>query len=98
MSQDSPKCILGQCADKQEVLASSQEAVVVMQMQPLRQTKEQESLQSCGFCRPHRFTSLTVELDCYSKIQSVKQCHCVSVSVSKSGNSERTMLRHLLLI
>ncbi|KAK9976528.1 hypothetical protein ABG768_021733 [Culter alburnus] len=65
---------------------------------PRHVKKEQESFQSCAFCRPNRFTSLTVELDCYRKIQSVKQCHCMSVSVSKSGNSERTMLRHLLLI
>ncbi|XP_051741343.1 gremlin-2-like [Ctenopharyngodon idella] len=117
---------------KQEVLASSQEALVVMERkylksdwcktQPLRQTisqegcrsrtvierfcygqcnsfyiplyvkKEQESFQSCAFCRPHRFTSLTVELDCpdlqppvrYRKIQRVKQCRCMSVSVSES--------------
>ncbi|XP_048010507.1 gremlin-2-like [Megalobrama amblycephala] len=65
---------------------------------PRHVKKEQESFQSCAFCRPNRFTSLTVELDCYRKIQSVKQCHCMSVSVSKSGNSERTMRRHLLLI
>lgn len=118
---------------KQEVLASSQEALVVTERkylksdwcktQPLRQTisqegcrsrtvinrfcygqcnsfyiprhvrKEQESFQSCAFCRPQRFTSLTVELDCpdlqpdvrYRKIQRVKQCRCMSVSVSESG-------------
>ncbi|KAI7789887.1 putative gremlin-2-like [Triplophysa rosa] len=111
---------------KQEVLASSQEALVVTERkylrrdwcktQPLRQTvsqegcksrtvinrfcygqcnsfyiprhvkKEQESFQSCAFCRPHRFTTLTVELDCpdlqpplrYRKIQRVKQCRCMS--------------------
>lgn len=115
---------------KQEVLASSQEALVVTERkylrrdwcktQPLRQTvsqegcksrtvinrfcygqcnsfyiprhvkKEQESFQSCAFCRPHRFTTLTVELDCpdlqpplrYRKIQRVKQCRCMSVSVA----------------
>ncbi|XP_051958675.1 gremlin-2b [Xyrauchen texanus] len=118
---------------KQEVLASSQEALVVTERkylksdwcktQPLRQTvsqegcksrtvinrfcygqcnsfyiprhvkKEQESFQSCAFCRPHRFTTLTVELDCpdlqppvrYRKIQRVKQCRCMSVSVAESG-------------
>ncbi|XP_056325606.1 gremlin-2b [Danio aesculapii] len=118
---------------KQEVLASSQEALVVTEKkylksdwcktQPLRQTvsqegcrsrtvinrfcygqcnsfyiprhvkKEQESFQSCAFCRPQRFTSLTVELDCpdlqppvrYRKIQRIKQCRCMSVSVSESG-------------
>ncbi|XP_037399943.1 gremlin-2b [Pygocentrus nattereri] len=118
---------------KQEVLASSQEALVVTERkylksdwcktQPLRQTishegcqsrtiinrfcygqcnsfyiprhvkKEQESFQSCAFCRPHRFTTLTVELDCpdlqppfrHRKIQRVKQCRCISVSVAESG-------------
>ncbi|XP_055031923.1 gremlin-2b [Misgurnus anguillicaudatus] len=118
---------------KQEVLASSQEALVVTERkylksdwcktQPLRQTvsqegcksrtvinrfcygqcnsfyiprhvkKEQESFQSCAFCRPHRFTTLTVELDCpdlqpplrYRRIQRVKQCRCMSVSVTESG-------------
>ncbi|XP_010894177.1 gremlin-2b [Esox lucius] len=120
-------------ARKQEVLASSQEALVVTERkylksdwcktQPLRQTvseegclsrtvinrfcygqcnsfyiprhvkKEQESFQSCAFCRPQRFTTLTVELDCpdlqppfrHRKIQRVKQCRCISVSVSDSG-------------
>ncbi|KAF5895139.1 gremlin-2-like [Clarias magur] len=118
---------------KQEVLASSQEALVVTERkylksdwcktQPLRQTvnhegclsrtvinrfcygqcnsfyiprhvkKEQESFQSCAFCRPHRFTTLTVELDCpelqppfrHRKIQRVKQCRCISVNVADSG-------------
>lgn len=118
---------------KQEVLASSQEALVVTERkylksdwcktQPLRQTvnhegclsrtvinrfcygqcnsfyiprhvkKEQESFQSCAFCRPHRFTTLTVELDCpdlqppfrHRKIQRVKQCRCISVNVAESG-------------
>ncbi|XP_035259294.1 gremlin-2b [Anguilla anguilla] len=54
--------------------------------------KEQESFQSCAFCRPHKFTTLTVELDCpdlqptfrHRKIQRVKQCRCISVDVSES--------------
>ncbi|KAJ8391747.1 hypothetical protein AAFF_G00085190 [Aldrovandia affinis] len=118
---------------KQEVLASSQEALVVTERkylrsdwcktQPLRQTvseegcrshtvinrfcygqcnsfyiprhvrKEQEAFQSCAFCRPHRFTTLTVELDCpelqppfrHRKVQRVKQCRCISVDVADSG-------------
>ncbi|CAM4712674.1 unnamed protein product [Leuciscus chuanchicus] len=118
---------------RQEVLASSQEALVVTERQylrsdwcktqPLRQTvsqdscrsrtvinrfcygqcnsfyiprhvrKEQESFQSCSFCRPQRFTSLTVELECpdlqppvrFRKIPRVKQCRCMSVSVSEAG-------------
>ncbi|XP_026888059.1 gremlin-2b [Electrophorus electricus] len=118
---------------KQEVLASSQEALVVTERkylrsdwcktQSLRQTvsqegchsrtvinrfcygqcnsfyiprhvkKDQESFQSCAFCKPHRWTTLTVQLDCpdlqpafrYRKIQRVKQCRCISVSVAESG-------------
>ncbi|XP_029600619.1 gremlin-2 isoform X2 [Salmo trutta] len=118
---------------KQEILASSQEALVVTERkylksdwcktQPLRQTvseegcvsrtvinrfcygqcnsfyiprhvkTEQDSFRSCAFCRPQRFTTLTVELDCpdlqppfrHRKIQRVKQCRCISVSVSDSG-------------
>ncbi|MGH0131828.1 UNVERIFIED_CONTAM: hypothetical protein FKN15_048182 [Acipenser sinensis] len=118
---------------KQEVLASSQEALVVTERkylksdwcktQPLRQTvseegclsrtvinrfcygqcnsfyiprhikKEQESFQSCAFCKPQKFTTLTVELDCpelqpsfrHRKIQRVKQCRCISVNISESG-------------
>ncbi|XP_067286289.1 gremlin-2b [Pseudorasbora parva] len=120
-------------ARRQEVLASSQEALVVTERkylksdwcktQPLRQTvslegcrsrtvinrfcygqcnsfyiprharKDPESFQSCAFCRPQRFTSLTVELECpdlqppvrFRKIQRVKQCRCMSVSVTESG-------------
>ncbi|KAM4624183.1 gremlin-2b isoform 1-T2 [Polymixia lowei] len=118
---------------KQEVLASSQEALVVTERkylksdwcktQPLRQTvsdegcisrtiinrfcygqcnsfyiprhikKEQESFQSCAFCQPQKFTTLTVELDCpnlqpafrHRKIKRVKQCRCISVSVGESS-------------
>ncbi|KAJ8250244.1 hypothetical protein COCON_G00221660 [Conger conger] len=120
-------------ARRQDVLASSQEALVVTERkylrsdwcktQPLRQTvsedgcrsrtvinrfcygqcnsfyiprhvrKDQESFQSCAFCRPHRLTALTVELDCpdlqpafrHRKIQRVKQCRCMSVSVGDSA-------------
>ncbi|XP_066553067.1 gremlin-2b [Amia ocellicauda] len=120
-------------ARKQEVLASSQEALVVTERkylksdwcktQPLRQTvseegclsrtvinrfcygqcnsfyiprhvkREQESFQSCAFCKPQKFTTLTVELECpdlqpafrHKKIQRVKQCRCTSVSVGESG-------------
>ncbi|XP_005999005.1 gremlin-2b [Latimeria chalumnae] len=118
---------------KQEVLASSQEALVVTERkylksdwcktQPLRQTvseegchsrtvinrfcygqcnsfyiprhvkKDQESFQSCAFCKPQKFTTLTVRLDCpdldppfrLKKIQKVKQCRCISVHVSDSS-------------
>lgn len=55
--------------------------------------KVQEPFQSCSFCRPHRFTQLTVQLDCpglqptfrHRKVQRVKQCRCMSVDVSGNG-------------
>nr|QNR56074.1 gremlin2 [Neoceratodus forsteri] len=59
---------------------------------PRHVKKEQESFQSCAFCKPQKFTSLTVELDCpdldppfrLKKIQKVKQCRCISVNVNDS--------------
>lgn len=55
--------------------------------------KAQEPFQSCSFCRPHRITQLTVQLDCpdlqppfkHRKVQRVKQCRCMSVDVSSHG-------------
>uniref|UniRef100_G3P6X1 Gremlin 2, DAN family BMP antagonist a n=1 Tax=Gasterosteus aculeatus TaxID=69293 RepID=G3P6X1_GASAC len=55
--------------------------------------KAQEPFQSCSFCRPHRVTQLTVQLDCpdlqppfrHRKVQRVKQCRCMSVDVSGQG-------------
>ncbi|XP_067092665.1 gremlin-2 [Osmerus mordax] len=55
--------------------------------------KAQEPFQSCSFCRPHRVTQLTVQLDCpglqppfrHRKVQRVKQCRCMSVDVSSPG-------------
>ncbi|XP_077468772.1 gremlin-2 [Stigmatopora argus] len=55
--------------------------------------KAQEPFQSCSFCRPHRVTQLTVQLDCphlqppfrHRKVQRVKQCRCMSVDVSGRG-------------
>ncbi|KAM3863310.1 gremlin-2-like [Diretmus argenteus] len=55
--------------------------------------KVQEPFQSCSFCRPHRITQLTVQLDCpglqppfrHRKVQRVKQCRCMSVDVSGYG-------------
>uniref|UniRef100_A0A8C3VKH0 Gremlin 2, DAN family BMP antagonist n=1 Tax=Catagonus wagneri TaxID=51154 RepID=A0A8C3VKH0_9CETA len=112
-----------------EVLASSQEALVVTERrylrsdwcktQPLRQTVHEEgchsrtvlnrfcygqcnsffiprpgggslgSFQSCAFCRPQRAAALLVELQCpgrdppfhLRKIQKVKQCRCMSVTL-----------------
>ncbi|KAJ3610596.1 hypothetical protein NHX12_022688 [Muraenolepis orangiensis] len=51
---------------------------------------QQEPFQSCSFCRPHRVTQLTVQLECpgsdppfkHRKVQRVKQCRCMSVDVS----------------
>ncbi|KAG7228620.1 hypothetical protein INR49_013306, partial [Caranx melampygus] len=55
--------------------------------------KAQEPFQSCSFCRPHRITQLTVQLDCpdlqppfrHRKVQRVKQCRCMSVDVTGHG-------------
>ncbi|XP_061781025.1 gremlin-2-like isoform X1 [Nerophis lumbriciformis] len=55
--------------------------------------KAQEPFQSCSFCRPHRVTQLTVQLDCpdlqppfrHRKVQRVKQCRCMSVEVNGHG-------------
>lgn len=55
--------------------------------------KSQEPFQSCSFCRPHRITQLTVQLDCpdlqppfkHRKVQRVKQCRCMSVDVGGHG-------------
>ncbi|KAM6956860.1 gremlin-2b [Aplochiton taeniatus] len=52
--------------------------------------KLQEPFQSCAFCRPHRVTQLTVQLDCpglqppvrHRRVQRVKQCRCISVDLS----------------
>uniref|UniRef100_A0A8C7K5Q1 Gremlin 2, DAN family BMP antagonist n=1 Tax=Oncorhynchus kisutch TaxID=8019 RepID=A0A8C7K5Q1_ONCKI len=52
-----------------------------------------QPFQSCSFCRPHRITQLTVQLDCpglqpafrHRKVQRVKQCRCMSVDVSGNG-------------
>ncbi|XP_012871094.1 PREDICTED: gremlin-2 [Dipodomys ordii] len=59
---------------------------------PRHVKKEEESFQSCAFCKPHRLTSAIVELDCpgqdppfrLKKIQKVKQCRCMSVNLSDS--------------
>uniref|UniRef100_A0A671YYF7 Gremlin 2, DAN family BMP antagonist n=1 Tax=Sparus aurata TaxID=8175 RepID=A0A671YYF7_SPAAU len=55
--------------------------------------KVQEPFQSCSFCKPHRITQLTVQLDCpdlqppfrHRKVQRVKQCRCMSVEVGSHG-------------
>lgn len=55
--------------------------------------KAQEPFQSCSFCRPHRITQLTIQLECpdlqppfrHRKVQRVKQCRCMSVDVGSHG-------------
>ncbi|XP_010868205.1 gremlin-2-like [Esox lucius] len=57
-----------------------------------KNNKAEEPFLSCSFCRPHRVTQLTVQLDCpglqpnfrHRKVQHVKQCRCMSVDVSDS--------------
>lgn len=112
-----------------EVLASSQEALVVTERkylksdwcktQPLRQTvseegcrsrtilnrfcygqcnsfyiprhirKEEGSFQSCSFCKPKKFTTMMVTLNCpelqpptkKKRVTRVKQCRCISIDL-----------------
>ncbi|XP_039388941.1 gremlin-2 isoform X1 [Mauremys reevesii] len=59
---------------------------------PRHVKKDEESFQSCAFCKPQKVTSFTVELECpeldppfrLKKIQKVKQCRCMSVNLSNS--------------
>lgn len=59
---------------------------------PRHVKRDEESFQSCAFCKPQKLTSLTVELECpgleppfrLKKIQKVKQCRCMSVNLSHS--------------
>ncbi|XP_019383157.1 PREDICTED: gremlin-2 [Crocodylus porosus] len=59
---------------------------------PRHVKKEEESFQSCAFCKPQKVTSFTVELECpdmdppfrLKKIQKVKQCRCMSVNLNSS--------------
>uniref|UniRef100_UPI00398EA5CA gremlin-2b n=1 Tax=Pristiophorus japonicus TaxID=55135 RepID=UPI00398EA5CA len=57
---------------------------------PRHVKRDQESFQSCAFCKPQKFTTLTIKLNCpdlqppfrHKKIQRVKQCKCISVNVN----------------
>lgn len=59
---------------------------------PRHVKKEEDSFQSCAFCKPQRVTSVIVELECpgldppfrIKKIQKVKHCRCMSVNLSDS--------------
>ncbi|XP_072896227.1 gremlin-1a isoform X1 [Hemitrygon akajei] len=52
--------------------------------------KEEGSFQSCSFCKPKRFTTMTVTLNCpdlqppikKKRIQRVKQCRCISIDLN----------------
>nr|XP_056708402.1 gremlin-2 [Euleptes europaea] len=63
---------------------------------PRHVKREEESFQSCAFCKPQKVTSFTVELDCpeldppfrLKKIQKVKQCRCMSVNLSSGGKQK----------
>ncbi|CAI5770603.1 gremlin-2 [Lacerta agilis] len=64
---------------------------------PRHVKKEEESFQSCAFCKPQKVTSFTVELECpeldppfrLKKIQKVKQCRCMSVNLSSAGKQRK---------
>ncbi|XP_008563843.1 PREDICTED: gremlin-2-like, partial [Galeopterus variegatus] len=53
---------------------------------------QENSFQSCAFCKPQRLASVLVELQCpgldppfrLKKIQKVKQCRCMSVNLSEA--------------
>ncbi|KAJ7342086.1 hypothetical protein JRQ81_008787 [Phrynocephalus forsythii] len=64
---------------------------------PRHVKKEEESFQSCAFCKPQKVTSFTVELECpeldppfrLKKIQKVKQCRCMSVNLTSTGKQQK---------
>ncbi|XP_072341001.1 gremlin-1a isoform X2 [Scyliorhinus torazame] len=57
---------------------------------PRHVRKEAGSFQSCSFCKPKRFTTMTVTLNCpdlqpsikKKRIQRVKQCRCISIDLN----------------
>ncbi|XP_004691116.1 PREDICTED: gremlin-2 [Condylura cristata] len=59
---------------------------------PRHVKEEGGSFQSCAFCKPQRFASVFVELECpgldppflLKKVQKVKQCRCMSVNLSNT--------------
>ncbi|KAK1160485.1 gremlin-1-like [Acipenser oxyrinchus oxyrinchus] len=56
---------------------------------PRHVRREEGSFQSCSFCKPKRFTTMTVTLNCpelqpptkRKRIQRVKQCRCISIDL-----------------
>uniref|UniRef100_A0A673C2Q3 Gremlin-1 n=1 Tax=Sphaeramia orbicularis TaxID=375764 RepID=A0A673C2Q3_9TELE len=51
--------------------------------------REEGAFQSCSFCKPKRFTTMTFTLNCpdqqpptkKKRIQRVKQCRCISIDL-----------------
>ncbi|XP_077477026.1 gremlin-1-like [Stigmatopora argus] len=51
--------------------------------------REEGAFQSCSFCKPKRFTTMTITLNCpdlqpptkKKRIQRVKQCRCISIDL-----------------
>lgn len=56
---------------------------------PRHVKKEEGAFQSCSFCKPKRFTTMTFTLNCpdqqpptrKKRVQRVKQCRCVSIDL-----------------
>ena len=54
---------------------------------PRHVRREEGAFQSCSFCKPKRFTTMTLTLNCpdqqpstkKKRIQRVKQCRCLSI-------------------
>lgn len=56
---------------------------------PRHVRKEEGAFQSCSFCKPKRFTTMTLTLNCpdqqpptkKKRVQRVKQCRCISIDL-----------------
>ncbi|XP_038823858.1 gremlin-1-like isoform X2 [Salvelinus namaycush] len=56
---------------------------------PRHVRREEGAFQSCSFCKPKRFTTMTFTLNCpdqqpstkKKRIQRVKQCRCISIDL-----------------
>ncbi|XP_028677725.1 gremlin-1-like [Erpetoichthys calabaricus] len=56
---------------------------------PRHVRRDEGSFQSCSFCKPQKFTSMTVTLNCpdlqpstkRKRVQRVKQCRCISIDL-----------------
>uniref|UniRef100_A0A673H7K0 Gremlin-1 n=1 Tax=Sinocyclocheilus rhinocerous TaxID=307959 RepID=A0A673H7K0_9TELE len=60
---------------------------------PRHVRREEGAFQSCSFCKPKRFTTMTFTLSCpdqqpptrKKRVQRVKQCRCVSIETGKKS-------------